>query len=459
MLEANKMNDLDSVCFILNEIARYGSMSFEERRQTAKQDAFCYLPHPDRKGFHLTCGRAAYNLSFEMAERIALASGLVERVSKDDLARELRRVISFRFLRERRPVTRSEVDRAMSSAVRIMKGRCGSITHFIPCRISSKPSNHSVAVGPVRFIPIGQFRGRLAVLAKGWRKGTTDAERRFDRELFMDARTYYTSFDCVAELTISDCDEKTSARRAMEVVRSAVDSLLTLFGPRAGSRMTVAGPNHAFDRRGSFRVDSNGLSVSTEANWIGGAFMEDDWATTIATPDFSVATELIGLSLRALMQPEHQLPLARRFIDATFWFGEAVREVSAPAKIIKYVTAVERMVMTDEKDDITRLFCDRVAALCFQAPSMTSYNAWRSDAHDLYSLRSKLVHGSLSPSSRMVLDGVSLAERISEHTISSALAAFGRDGLESPMSNRKLARWFAGLYAWVDEIVVRDPDS
>lgn len=56
-----------------------------------------------------------------------------------------------------------------------------------------------------------------------------------------------------------------------------------------------------------------------------------------------------GRAIEAVSDPSKTPPLALRFIDAASWHGQAVRETSAAASIVKSVTALKRLVTVDKE--------------------------------------------------------------------------------------------------------------
>ena len=149
------------------------------------------------------------------------------------------------------------------------------------------------------------------------------------------------------------------------------------------------------------------------------------------------------------VDPALNRSLSQRFLDAAQWFGEASRDKSPSTRVVKYVTALERMVMTEEHDDISRLVSDRVSAFCFDKPE--DREEWRAKVKKTYDLRSKLVHGSISPRSDEVWQGVLVGAQLCEITLLRVLNEFGVDGLkEDKFSSRRLGEWFNKVTTWAD---------
>lgn len=66
------------------------------------------------------------------------------------------------------------------------------------------------------------------------------------------------------------------------------------------------------------------------------------------------------------------------------------------ARFVKFITAIERIVVTNE-DDRTETVRKRSAALCWESNSERKMYQLSERIGELYALRSNLVHGDISP--------------------------------------------------------------
>lgn len=106
--------------------------------------------------------------------------------------------------------------------------------------------------------------------------------------------------------------------------------------------------------------------------------------------------------------------------------------------------------MTEEKDDISRLVSERVTALCFNEGDAADRERWRDIARTAYDLRSRLVHGSISPRALEVWRGVRLGGELGQALLSAA-HAFDISGLRlTKISAKRLGRSFAEVIANAD---------
>src|SRR5260370_1262061 len=104
-----------------------------------------------------------------------------------------------------------------------------------------------------------------------------------------------------------------------------------------------------------------------------------------------------GKSLDPVVNPAVRRPLGTRLTDAVGWFGDAVREEAPAAQIVKAVTALETLVMTDEHQEIASLLSSRAAALCYHSQHEKTFEELNEIMLHAYDMRSRLAHGSVSP--------------------------------------------------------------
>jgi hypothetical protein len=452
---ANSKDQLvTDVSFIFEECARLNQMVQDGKfRDIPREDAFCDLPHPTHnwpKG-KMLCSRAGFN-RLEALVRIALQRARLEnRISLEPARSILGEILVRKFVREQRPIEIKHVDRALSEMAKRCGKTCDNLTHYIPCHLMSPQSPASFQIGPVRFLNQATFRSKLA--SHIWSNRSRD--RALGARTISDAIRYFKTFGWIAELTVIGCDKKVSETTATRAVFAALNCLHVLIGPGHSTRMTVGGPGIKYDRRGGFTVTSDGeLSYMASYGGPGEGGFEDNWIDLFSGEDAQQILANLGIALEHVVDPSLRRPLSERLLDAAQWYGEAVRETSPGAKAIKYVTALERMVMTDEKDDIAGLVSSRVAALCLDEPTSARRDRWRTEVKRAYDIRSKLVHGALSPSSDIVYEGVRLGAKLARDALLSATTLLGDAGFrDDQASNRQLGRWYDRLVAHADKVI------
>ncbi|MBP0629981.1 HEPN domain-containing protein [Cupriavidus sp. AcVe19-1a] len=445
---------VSDVRFILDECARLHTIVQREGLNAIPREEFLFsLPHPNGVG-HLPCGRAAALKLTALAEEVARRGDVTKRVELGTLKAELGKLIVSRFLAERRPLDIKQMDRLIQSAIKAVQRHCVTRTHFVPCHLMSTNDPERLVMGPVTFHNRTSFRKLLLGKARNRDDNNPARGNAHDRSLLARAIRYYRNFKWVAEVEIANCDASTSTTLAEEAVTAALDCLHMLLGVQWTGRMRVGGAGIPNDRKAKLMLTHSGeLEPSMSIAWFGEVAFPDGWSTILVSPDFRHLQSLCAVALEAAVDPDLERPLSRRFLDAAQWFGEASRDSSPATRTVKFVTAIERMVMTEERDDITSVVAERVAALCFDAEK--SREAWREKAKEAYNLRSRLVHGSISPRAPKLRRGAGIAAEVAEATLRRALEAFGIDGLRAEsLKSERLARWFQELLQWAEKAEV-----
>lgn len=441
--------------FIFQETARISeSLSKHGFKSIPKDDHWYHLPHPEGCG-HLICGEAAHI----RVERLALAAGnaaqLTNRVDLSTLREPLKRLLVHRFICEKRPVTRQQIDRVLASVGREAQKKCSNRNHFVPCHLMWIDDPTEFHLGPVTFHGSKNFRKRIAKETNTFVAEAEEERRNQYATLLGEAFEYYDSFKWIAEICVRGCDARVSKDIALKAVTSALDCIQLLFGPAYTGKMCVRGPRLDIDKRAELHVGGSGkLSVSISMGGPGEVGFEEGWAAILDRGSYKQCAELFGIALEAATDPDVERPLSRRFLEAASWYGQAVRETDPAAKVVKFITALERMVMTAEKDDITSIVAERTAALCYERAKPAKFNEWRSEVSKVYDLRSRLVHGALSPHDESVSQGVHLAAAVSRSGLLNAIASFGREGLmDDKASTRRLAKHYSKIVERTRELI------
>ena len=403
---ASKAEIENGIHFILSEAGRFAQMQQEwfttkQFPQELREASLWEIPHPTHKTQKLTVGREAIARLDGLAATALRRAGIERQVDHSTVRMPLGKILFRKFAFEGRPIDTKNVDRALSEAAKLAARTIKPRIHFIPCHLMHSKEPPEFTIGPVRFMSQRMFRSHVARLI--WKDR---ASYRGASWLRRDSAKYYGSFGWVAEVTIPGCDERTSERLATAAVTSTLDCLHILFQANNTARMSVGGPAVKRDQRATLQFVDHALSFSSSVGRPGEVVFPDDWATVFDQPEQHYILGLFGVALESAVDPRLDRPLSERFLDAALWFGEAVRESSHAAKVIKYVTALERLVMTDEKDDITAQVAARVSAICIDPDDPRIREQLRKEAERAYSLRSKLAHGSLSPKSDQVFEGV-----------------------------------------------------
>ncbi len=437
---------VDDVDFILRECVRYLKLQkewFETKvAPGALREGYLWgIPHPTDPKQKIPCGRAGIQRLEKLALVAAQRAGIDKQVSIVTVRTPLAKAIWRKFVLEGRALDSQQVERSMSEAARAAKKTLETITHYIPCHLmlANRPDNFSL--GPIMFMRQPIFRQMIASSLRGNKQKYLRSYR-----FIHDATQYYKTFGWVAVVTVPDCDETTSENVANAAIICALNCFHLIFGPGYTSRMVVGGPAIWRDKRGTLILKDGELSCSTSYGGPGEVGFDDDWQQLLADSQAQFILHLCGVALEAAANPKLDRPISQRFLDAAAWYGEAAREVSRAAKVVKYVTALERMLMTDEHDNIADTVSERVAAFCFDPFVTDDFERLKKEAQRAYTIRSKLVHGSMSQNDLQVFDGIGIGFKIGRNAILNALMSLGHSGLQAEkISQKQLAQWFGNI--------------
>src|SRR5690606_19300333 len=113
---------------------------------------------------------------------------------------------------------------------------------------------------------------------------------------------------------------------------------------------------------------------------------------------YSAYERVLGGVLGKVADPTGASHLHLRLIDAIAWFGDGATDRSAPSSIVKYVSAIERLLFGQFDDDRTKNFAKRVYGVLRGLDSDEGDKTYQL-ALRLYRARSAILHGELSSDS------------------------------------------------------------
>jgi hypothetical protein len=419
-------------------------------QQIPKADLDGSLPHPSGSG-DMIIGLAAARRVWQLAEQALKRSDASGTLETERVRRALSRILVTRFINERRPLDGQSAEAALCDAVDEAKRDRRNTVHFMPCRLMYAGNPDTLTIGPVTFLTSAKFNALMAPHFETFiRRNGTPQQVELDEGLLADARHYYDDFTWVAQIEVLNCDESTSRTRAEVAATAALNILHLVLGAFHTRRMTVAGPRLDRDQRARFSLsETQELGLWSSSGATSAVGFEDGWGRFLEGDDTKVLLRGAAKALEPLVNPSVQRPLGQRIVDAAAWFGDAVREKSPAAQIVKAVTGLEVLVMTDERKNITRLLCARGAALRYHPNGDKSFGALEGELRDAYRMRSRLVHGSLSPFDPEVADYAPRCLELTEEVICAGLGLFEVHGLlDEPRTNQQLAEGFGSLVSW-----------
>lgn len=384
--------------------------------------------------------------------KAALANGdITQRADISEVSKALQTIFVERFVAKGLPVDQRNVDKLLSDTRNTVKQAFQSRTHFIPCHLSSDSNDIGLSLGAVRFISRREAKLALHEGLKAERSEDADFKEG-DRRHLMRALSHYRGYPWFAQVSVADCSVKRSEDIAFKAATSALDLLQVIISARLSGKMVLGGTASLYERSAAIsRNDKTGrLNIST--GWsVLGQNLKKGWPIDVLDGEGAESCSMAGVVLEARLNPDLLRPLSERILDAAQWFGEATRDTSPSTKVVKYVTAIERLTLTMKLDEgLTKSVCERVAALTTGLIEGRTFEENKSAFSKVYGIRSDLVHGTMSPNDPKVAKQVIAAGDYAEFAILRALHVWGEEALRSPtFKNAELEKWFVGVVDWV----------
>jgi hypothetical protein len=451
--------------FILHGVLKALKRTHEEWKDHINKkrlDVFHTIPDP-RNGSTLMVG-AEVTERFRAIARRHLKSqpDKKARSNLESFVNQLARKFSEFFLQpeQTRPVDEANMNRWIASAYRATAKEHDAATHYIPCALIFSKTVKQFAVGPITFYHGSEFfrlfsaeieglRDKIRVrhrnsVAKAIAKGypakslaTPEQSAEWGDQLTEGLLEFYKNFNWFAVVNVPASDQEVSYDRALFATRGALNIIKLLLGAGYTDRLrTAEDPGNSGPAATLIRDSKGELNISLSATPLDN-MAGDNWLEHLNGPYFDLAARCLGRCSAFEDAP----PLCVRFMDALHWFGEAVTENSRGARIVKFVTAIERLCGTGiEKDDagnvrgVTDIVTTR-AAILYSVFEGVQFDDAKEKIAKIYDCRSDLVHGSVSPFDEKVAARVRDTYEVTRIILVAALNYYDRIGFENAALN------------------------
>jgi hypothetical protein len=342
-----------------------------------------------------------------------------------------------------------------------------AIKHFVPCSVVFESNPAEFSIGPVRFLRKETFakefgsgleaqRERIyvqhrsnceAAIQRGVNpKNVANAEqsRRFADHMVDDAKKWIESSDWIGVVGVDECHPRVSWERGLAAIEAALDLLRVLMGAHHSRKIrTALAANYAVNRAQLSQFPDGDIHITVSKEYSGNV-VGDGWFSVVARDD-GYFLNRGGFAITALTKPDSFWPLSFRWIDALSWFGQAVLERSNAARLVKYMTAVERLTIPKKAENIESRVTRRAVALRYLNDE-AQYRAAIEKAQLAYEWRSRIIHGAVSPFDKALNKNLQHAEITAAAAILGALSFFDHLGLDSEeFSDQRLENEFMKL--------------
>jgi len=433
--------------FVMTELVRHSKMSWGEMKGLGLAH-FLSPQLLDADGTKWTIGEAAARELKELTELALDDSPFRRRVDPREAYQAVLKGYASEYLRPGRGKTRAAEDRAnLSPWIATAGENCAPLTHFIPCNIGLKGAG-TVQIGPVRIGARSEIAPRFNDALAASR--TEESRRRPDGDLLLAdmCEDYLNAFSDIAEVTVPACDPTTSRQAAEEAVQAAVNTVHLIAGVYDTQAMRAGGPARPYIKTANVALRADGTAdLHFTKSWEGASIHSSFWAT-LKEPDRVAMLDAVGVAVSTVLNRTDPEFVAARYLDAVAWYADAVTERAKPAAIVKYLTAMERLLWTGETGSgITRRLSDRTAALCFST-EIWNFQELSDEVRRAYDLRSGIVHGRLSASNPEILKSHRLCKKVARDLLITWLSRYG-EGFATPTTIEKAKAHFDGFVAEV----------
>lgn len=425
-------SDVQIICW---QILKFMKMPWEKQIlhfQRHQHDALCSIQHPDGRG-HLTCGSLAWEKFGLLANRvIEFDPELARRVSAEQLRKIVVDVFARYILKEHCEVDLSTVGQILADAASIAKQSLQTTEHYLPCVLFLNGGPDEFKIGPVTFTRrITFFKNhkqsfRRSVdksvsahiehvnkaVGRGFpheRATTPEQSKHFIRGLHARAIKTYRNYPWVATVRLINCDQTVSEERAARIVEVALHVIRVFLGADHTKQLRLAWSRGDALRVAGMWADTDDLiHMSISSRSIGPVGFEN-WHDAL-TQNGGLDLQVFGSALYPLADAMASFHLHERFIDAINWFGDAATDTEASASVVKYTSAIERLLFGKFHEKHTKVFASRVTHIL--GAFICDDGKTHKNAVKVYKARSELLHGSSSPRGKQIREQAKIAEEL-----------------------------------------------
>jgi hypothetical protein len=189
-------------------------------------------------------------------------------------------------------------------------------------------------------------------------------------------------------VTIEAADGEVSTDRARKVIQMSLDLLKLIVGKERGAGIRQA-YDHALPTQTASLVSAEGKGFAPSwGSRSHDAILNEDWYEMISKSNaWRIGESVLQSYSNAWEEPREPY---QRFLDALRWHGEGISDPEPHSRLVKYWTAIERMVSLRSNDNVTR------KAALLSCRDAQDFPDQFQKCQRLHGKRSAVVHGSAS---------------------------------------------------------------
>lgn len=270
-----------------------------------------------------------------------------------------------------------------------------SYTVYVPCNITytdCKPIE--LLIGPVRLLNRAAFKLFIE-------RNRNQLKHFKHQELWDECESHYDKFQWVSEVKIPRVYEYDIAKELAEKASINALNLLHLLisithSYRMETGFNISPTNDSYQ---VYRYHDGKFGYQLSGSASGNVGIPDDFWNMFEEGYFKTLLTIHSEAINLSLELKESYPAVERYLQASYWLGDAIRESSPAIQVVKYVTCLERLLTFNESSAIKKKVSKRSTALliCSGFVGNSSAGNVYYEFKQLYQLRSDVVHGSLSP--------------------------------------------------------------
>jgi len=330
------------------------------------------------------------------------------------------------IIHKREELSLDTTQKIIHTAINTLKSKhLNTATYYIPCILPLDKKCKEFSIYPVKFTQVEIFlkTNKKALheyslqIEKSELKKSKNISEKEKKEIKKYAHSYerslkshYKNYTWLASIEINNTEKERAQDISQLAIKTALNFLQLITSKQTANRIFLPDRGCYLEKEtaeltrlenGAFNITSvNNLNFDSHNGWVNSTDLR--WLA-------------FGENLLAnlLQETTDNLPY-RRYLNALWWYGEAMNRSTLPfMKIISLSNALEAFLVTD-RTDATQQISSR--ATCFLKERDSEKN-WEPKVKKFYKLRSDLVHGHLSPFDRKVNKEIATAIEIVRGTL------------------------------------------
>lgn len=391
------------------------------------------LKCPDEAMYHLRptnghiiiIGKAANQSFIKILNRVLnIEKELSIRAEKDEFFSAIRDSYTNVFIGSTKELTFSDSGLIIQNALESVRNSLTTKILYVPCFLPLDKNSPEFKIGPIRFIQMENFlhdkeRKFEDYIHKENLNGVEHQEgkdKEFSIYMVDNLKKIYRDFPWVAEVKVEKFSKKMAPRIAERGVNIALNILRVIFPLSHAERIQIFNRPRWQWEGAYYRENQEGVAeIGSDRRFK--FHSEDGWVEKILH-DQNYIPFLAG-SLIPFFLSSNEVPLLyQRYINALWWFGEAVYVDLPYLKVTALANCLESFLRTTDKG-ITKQISNRASLLMKLEDDQKN---WEVEIKRFYKMRSDLVHGRIAPFDPKVDNQANIGLQVAQNMLRNGLA-------------------------------------